>query len=329
MYTVADFALWLEVGLIAYLSDVPEESDWAFEPLASFIGQDDDVILDLRNIYAVLSPIKKTYFRKAVADILNGLDAAKENIDLFENLLGLSRVLPAKTEILRVLASRIGNGYFGLLEGKDGENLFHATFLTVADLSVESAEAKDCLYKLIQSNNFDCAYAGLALEALCRADIENLVSHIKLLRAPLNSMFKKYGTSPAAKRSLVKKILKRVGLEPLVKALPALHFCDPYNETLANENWIALALINHAIGEEPLVKVEEHSNGGYEVYQPGKEYIRIQLKEPPDASMPWVIHKCAVKRPWLIPPRYSKIANSHKKHKSIGSKRYCSQNAKM
>lgn len=68
-FTEKNFEKWLLDGITAY---VEENYVWEFEPVAVFIGQEDLLCLDLRNIYEAL-PSKKSqnFFRMAVDRLLS------------------------------------------------------------------------------------------------------------------------------------------------------------------------------------------------------------------------------------------------------------------
>jgi hypothetical protein len=94
------------------------------------------------------------------------------------------------------------------------------------------------LKALIGSKNFNLAYSGIALVALCRADGRGLAAHMQRLRKPLASMFREYHTPPDARRELARTILAAVGLERLVSALPNLKYFDPSAASAATDGWL-------------------------------------------------------------------------------------------
>ncbi len=92
-YTVPDFKRWLRGGIKLYIK---KNSVWGFEPIAVFIGQDDFLFLDLRNIYGVL-PSKKSqrFFRKAVVELLS---LKKVGQPMIKELFLLSRAIGLKLQ---------------------------------------------------------------------------------------------------------------------------------------------------------------------------------------------------------------------------------------
>jgi len=240
-FETEDFELWLRIGLEGYLLE--DEGKWAFEPLAVFIGYDNHLVLDLRNIYRVLSPRKQAYFRQAVANLIAYLEATERNVVIFEHLIYLTSVLPAGLEVLRVLPGRICNNFFSLTKNREGKTLFDLTFLMVTELAVSSKDSKECLHALISSPYFDNAYAGIALLALCRADNSNLAAHMSILRGSLRAMFEDSEVDCFAKRRLAARIFDAVSPHNLVKALSAMRLSDTPCLNFGRDNWLFYALI--------------------------------------------------------------------------------------
>lgn len=72
-YDVTAFAAWLSSGF----EDINHEEDkrrcTAFSPLNYFVGYEDDITSELKNIYDVLSSTAKNNFRNAIATALSHL----------------------------------------------------------------------------------------------------------------------------------------------------------------------------------------------------------------------------------------------------------------
>lgn len=77
-FTEKKFEKWLLDGITAY---VEENYVWKFEPVAVFIGQDDLLCLDLKNIYEAL-PSKKSQnlFRTAVVKLLGSKKVSSQPV---------------------------------------------------------------------------------------------------------------------------------------------------------------------------------------------------------------------------------------------------------
>lgn len=278
-FKAVDFQRWLRIGLEGYLLE--DKGVWAFEPLAVFIGQDEHLVLDLCNISRAFPARQQAYLRQGVANLLANLEPVERNIVLFEHLLYLASMLPAGDEVLPVLPSVIGNGFFGLTETREGKSLFDLTMLTVAELAVHTKDAVDCLYALIGSRHFRCAYAGTALTALCRADDKKLAKHMSLLRESLSAMFEQYKIDDAAKRRLAEKILNAIGLYSLVNALPELVYSFISKRYVVNDDWFWEALFRT---NPPLLSVS--TDGEVRIYRSDKPEVRILLPEKKHKTEP-------------------------------------------
>lgn len=236
------FERWLQVGLEGYLLE--GQGTWAFPGAEGYILRSDHLVEGLEEAYRSMQPQQKADFRRAVAGLLASpaLEASSQNVPVLEHLLSLAEALPAP-EVLRVLPARLGNGPFGRLATAQQEALFSLGLLTAARLAAERNDAVECLNALIGSKNFDSAYSGIALVALCRADGRSLVAHMERLRKPLVSMFLKYNTSTEARRELARTILDAVGLSRLVAALPNLKYFDRNSASAATDGWLVRSLL--------------------------------------------------------------------------------------
>jgi len=90
-YSVDNFKTWLGKGLEDYLL---KEDVWSFGSVAVFIGQDEHLSLDLRNIYEVLSKEAQEKFHQAVKELNEDGEYKKEGKKLIlENILYLKNQL--------------------------------------------------------------------------------------------------------------------------------------------------------------------------------------------------------------------------------------------
>lgn len=279
-FKIGDLERWLRTGLEGYLLE--NKSIWAFDHLAVFIDQDEHLVLDLCNIYRAFPSRKQAYFRQAVANLIANLEPIERNIIIFEHLLSLAGILPAGSEVLRVLPARVGNGFFGLTKNREGKSLFDLTMMTIAELAVPTKDAVDCLHALIGSSYFENAYAGMALTALCRTDDKNLADHMALLREPLAAMFHQYNVDDTAKQRLAKKILDAIGLKLVVQALDNLVCSEPPKEGVVTDNWFLIALRSHDKSLLSLLSWESR-DGKMFLYRKDKPEVKIPL---PDTLKP-------------------------------------------
>ncbi len=244
----ARFEDWLREGLERYLWEGAGAS--AFPGADAAIWRSEDLDLGLADAYRQLDARRQGCMRRAVANVLATLtlEPRKRNLPLFEHLLSLAALLPAP-EILRVLPGPIGSGFFGRVADAVPDapnapaNLFGLAMLTAARLAAAREQAVACLHALIGSENFDVAYSGLALEALARADGQELVAHCELLRASLASMFEEFRTDADQRRTIATSVLNAVQLPAVLRSLGELKYLDRNDEFAPLDAWFPIALL--------------------------------------------------------------------------------------
>lgn len=254
------FEKWLESGLKDYLIHV--RGSQAFPGAENWIAKHQILEEGLKEFYGVLSGKQQGHFKSAVADLLASLPAIHENIPLFRSLLLLATLLPA-SEVLRVLPQRIGNGFFGQFRDN-----FDQALMTAASLSAPRNDAIDCLGKLISSRQFNTAFAGIALLALCKADDGNFVKHMEKMRIKIHGMFHKYARSKNAKRIWAEQVLEVIQLKPLAKALPTLKYFDPSGTGKPLDTWFLDGLFG---GIRPLLICSKGGRGELQIARYGVE----------------------------------------------------------
>lgn len=272
-FTEADFEDWLRVGLEGFLLE--DQGAWAFPGAEGPIARQDDLVLGLREAYREWPAGVRGRFRRALAKVIASLEPSERYVPLFEHLLSLAAALPVP-EILRVLPARVGNGFFGQVDGRGEEDLFGDALLTVARLAAPREEAVECLHGLIGSKYFDDAYAGIALTALCRADDRGLVRHMELLRASLASMFRKYATPASAQRELARSIMDATSLPALAGALPRLKYFDVHEECAPLDRWLVECLLG---GKSAPLICTQNEDGRLAFHRRGKPRIKEPLAE--------------------------------------------------
>ncbi len=214
---VEGMASWLERGLRGYLQG--EEGAWAFGAAAFFVGRQEHLVLDIREIYRELQGAAKVDFKEAVATLLARLPAEQEDVVLFEHLLSIAAAIGAY-EVLRVLRRRVGRGFFGLTDVVDGHNLFTQTLDLVAGLATApDKEVQETLDYLVESPNFDPAYADLALLAYCRADERNLPRHLDKLRNAFVRLQEQGVLDAAVARNIVWQVVDTLGWREISRVL--------------------------------------------------------------------------------------------------------------
>ncbi|HIJ83300.1 MAG: hypothetical protein HW380_279 [Magnetococcales bacterium] len=250
-YSKEMFESWLRVGLEGFLLE--GEDIWAFPGAETILAGPEPFIKKLGNFYRALASQQRARFRQATADLLAILPSQERFVPVFEYLLALALEIRAY-EILPVLPRQVGSGFFGLTDQRDGESLFVQTLLTVIQLAAPRSDALNCILRLMGSDHFDHAYAGVTLTALCYCDGANLVPHIERMRTPLDAMFREFSTGQAGKRVLATSILEAVGIHPVVSALPHLTYFNKEREDAPLDLWFLDALLT---GDAPLLICEE------------------------------------------------------------------------
>ena len=77
------------------------------------------------------------------------------------------------------------------------------------------------LKKMISARNFHCGYAGIALVALCRADVDGFIDHLSILKDALLKMLNIY--DDANKRQLADMIVNTIGMGVYVNCLDSIY----------------------------------------------------------------------------------------------------------
>ncbi|BAO43042.1 hypothetical protein [Thiolapillus brandeum] len=219
---VEDMVSWLERGLRGYLQG--EDGAWAFGAAAFFIGRQEHLVLDIREMYRELRGSAKVDFRKAVATLLARLPAEQEDVVLFEHLLSIAAAVGAY-EVLPVLRRRVGRGFFGLTDSMDGHNLFAQTLDLVAGLATApDKEVLKTLDYLVESPNFDPAYADLALLAYCRVEEENLPRHLDKLREAFSHLQEQGVLDSVVASNIVLQVVATLGWREISRVLPLITY---------------------------------------------------------------------------------------------------------
>ena len=192
---------WLQIGLDSYFKD--GIGRWAFRPLESHIGRQDDLAEDLRTIYDSLPADAQTRWRLAIRDLLamHGPDMSKR--EAVRVLIDFATLVRAH-EILEVLPKLVANG-------RD-ELMFDHVVRTVTALASQTEASRDCLQRIRTSPRFVPDYAGLVLAALCHADPDNWLTHVENLAAPMRILADRLSDGSTALRFYASAILEAISL---------------------------------------------------------------------------------------------------------------------
>ena len=212
---------WLRTGLEEYFFE--EKGAWAFVPEAEIIASSPDLIFGLKNVYEAMPVRQQEAFRQATADLLESLPHSDKYIIIFECLISLIKLLPAP-EALDAISKRLGHSFFGKSQDDTSNSLFAHALMAVAEMADKApkGDATKCLLKLITSSNFDSAYSGIALIALCKAEPDDLVEHLGLLSEPLRKMFYEFELDNDSILELMTIIFNTVGRGRFVDAINSI-----------------------------------------------------------------------------------------------------------
>lgn len=116
---------------------------------------------------------------------LNRLPPEAKYVEVYKDFVSLGVEIRAY-EILSVLPTKVGNGFFGLVEDANQQSVFISTLYAVAAMSGQEQDILNCLDMLINSRFFLPEYVDTALIALCQAAPERFTGHLKSLRGYLH-----------------------------------------------------------------------------------------------------------------------------------------------
>jgi hypothetical protein len=247
-----DFEDWLRQGLEKHLLHGigPEAFPGASANLALY----DYPAEGLAATYSRLSPEKQSFFRLAVADLVNSMELSEDNVVLMETLLHLAVLLPAN-EVLRGLPFWLRAGYLKRLSKTEADELFDQIFMTVARLATPTKESVNCLREMIALPQFTVDWAGMALEALWSCDGDNIDAHFHRLRPYLQELMV---DAPHRPRIWARRLLDAIGLYRIVKTFPRLKYSDSKDEQAVLDTWLLDGLL---VGGQPLLECWINDDG--------------------------------------------------------------------
>ena len=195
-------AQWLETALDGYFKD--DIGRWAFRPLEQHIGVRDDVADDLCAIYGSLKASAQVRWRHAIRDVLafHGRDISKREA---VRVLVTFAVLIRSPEVLDVLP--------GILSGQDDGELLDVAVGAATALASQTDASRECLERIRTSPAFTPDYAGLILVALCHADPDNWLHHVKELAGPMRRLAGLLSPESTALRFYASSILDTISLK--------------------------------------------------------------------------------------------------------------------
>lgn len=200
-------AQWLETALNGYFKD--DIGRWAFRPLERHIGVRDDLAGDLCAIYDSLTASAQARWRHAIRDALafHGRDISKR--EAVRVLITLA-VLIRSPEVLDVLPD--------ISSGHDDSELLDLGVQAATALASRTDVSRKRLERIRTSPAFAPDYAGLILVALCHADPDNWLHHVKELAVPMRRLASLLSPESTALRFYASGILDAIGLKCIADA---------------------------------------------------------------------------------------------------------------
>ena len=198
---------WLETSLSRYFKD--DIGRWAFRPLEQHIGVHDALADDLCAIYDSLAASAQARWRHAIRDVLalHGRDISKREA---VRVLITFAVLIRSPEVLVVLP--------GILSGQDDGELLDLAVEAATALASQTDASRKCLEQIRASPAFTSDYAGLILVALCHADPDNWLRHVRELAAPMRRLANLLPPESTALRFYASRILDAISLKRIADA---------------------------------------------------------------------------------------------------------------
>lgn len=200
-------AEWLETALDGYIKD--DMGRWAFRPLEKYIGTRDDLADDLCAIYDTLTAPAQARWRTAIRDVLtiHGRDISRrETIRVLVSFAVLIR----SAEVLEVLP--------GILSTPEDSELLDLAVGAATALASQTEASRGCLEQIRTSPSFTPDYAGLVLVALCHADPDNWLHHVKDLALPMRRLIGLLPPESTALRFYASNILDAISLSRLTRS---------------------------------------------------------------------------------------------------------------
>ena len=184
---------------------------WAFRPLERYVGVRDDLADDLCAIYDSLTAPAQGRWRGAIRDMLaiHGRDVSKRKTT---RVLITFATLIRSHEVLDVLP--------GILSGSQDDDLLDLAVEAATSLASQTEASRRCLERIRTAPTFTSHYAGLILVALCHADPDNWLRHVRELGVPIRKLASRLSPDSTALRFYASNILDAIGLSRITTATP-------------------------------------------------------------------------------------------------------------
>lgn len=247
------FAGWLQSGFIDINNDSKRAT--AFAPLHYFVLQGDDLFIELRDIFDVLSGSAQKNMQLGIAIALSNTPPRPQSINTVRSLLHLAGALNA-TEVLPIVVQMIGNGFFGMKEHDAGREFFALTLDIVSGMT-PSLNIGNTLRRLVGSSFFYSDYAPRAFIALCKAEPEVFYEHLELLRGDFERLHVKEGTQYAyiTANRFVQYVDTRIIADNIWRMNLSI---DPHIPNYRNDHWLGYELF---LGDKAPLLIDRDEDG--------------------------------------------------------------------
>jgi len=218
-WSIDQFKRWVRVGVESYVLE--EAGPAAFPETADRILITGSLFQGLREFADGLNAVRRDNLKHAIAQVLSSLEPQERFVAVAEPLLAIAVAISAHP-VLKVLARKIGGGFFGQPDAEGRDSLFAMTLYSVVRLATpERQDAEHCLKELIENENFKPAHASTALVALCQVDPQGLVEHLSAfgLREKLAEQFRDYDQDGSVRCKVAQNILAVIGIRNFADAL--------------------------------------------------------------------------------------------------------------
>ena len=262
----SSIAEWLATALDGYFKD--DLGRWAFRPLEQHIGLREDVADDLCAIYDPLTAAAQSRWRSAIRDALafHGRDNSKREA---ARVLVDFAVLVRSPEVLHVLP--------GILSGKDDGELLDLAVGAATALASQTEASRKCLERIRSSPAFTSDYAGLILVALCHADPDKWLYHVKELAVPMHELASRLSPGSTALRFYASRILDAISLRR-VADVSLNHLAT---DSSGQASWLAKEWL---VGEDSLLCVQPTATNMQLVLR-ADNAVSTELEDPLDSTV--------------------------------------------
>jgi hypothetical protein len=252
------FAGWLTHGLADYRDS--RRSRDAFAPVAAFVGQQEDVTLELKLIFDALSETARQRLRQGIAKAIADLSPALSSLPVMKGLLQLAGRFKA-TQAIAMILTQAGTGFFGRRDLDETRSLFGFALETVAGMAPGDGVAAG-LRHLAATPAFESDYAPMVFIGLCRSEPSAFPAHMDYLRThfhALHAASSRADSDPPGAQLTSRRFAHYVPLDIIAEQLYRLRFSlNREREPWVEDNWLLRALF---LGDRAPLRLMGDSEG--------------------------------------------------------------------